>query len=144
GVHGAIAGKCTRFLMQAGVWTTEVAARHLSLALSRAADSGYSAAWCEGFLEGSGILLVNDEALWQVVDDWVSSLSEEHFQQQLPILRRTFSTFQAPERRALGQRVAHGHKPQATTVRSEIDIERARRALPLLAQLLGLTHEGGA
>lgn len=143
GIHGAIAGKCTRFLLQAGVWTTEVAARYLSLALSRATDSGYSAAWCEGFLEGSGILLVNDEALWQVVDDWVSGLSEEHFQQQLPILRRTFSTFQAPERRALGQRVAQGHKPQAAAIRSEIDVERARRALPLLAQLLGLSHEGG-
>lgn len=98
GLHGVIAGRCTHFLLQAGVFSSEVASRHFSLALSRAADPAYSAAWCEGFLQGSGVLLVNDEALWRVVDDWVSALNEEHFQQQLPILRRTFSTFQPPER----------------------------------------------
>ena len=142
GVHGAIAGRCTRFLLQAAVLSTEQGAAHFSMALSRAADPAYSAAWVEGFLEGSGILLVNDEALWQIVDDWVSALNEEHFTQQLPILRRTFATFQSPERRALGERVARGDQPQSQSkaARAGLDHHRAARALPLLAQLLGLEY----
>jgi hypothetical protein len=147
GVHGSIAGRCTRFLLQAGVFSTEQGAAHFSMALSRAADPGYSAAWAEGFLEGSGILLVNDEALWQIVDDWVSGLNEEHFTQQLPLLRRTFATFQPPERRALGERVGRGHRAQPKAVPASLDHGRAARALPLLAQLLGLEYkssEGGS
>ena len=144
GLHGVIAGRSTRFLLQAGVFSPQATSRHLSLALSRGADSSYSANWCEGFLHGSGILLVNDEALWRIVDEWVCSLSAEHFQQQLPILRRTFSTFHLPERRALGERVARAHKPQATLPRTGFDVQRARRALPLLAQLLGLEYEPSA
>jgi len=140
GLHGLIAGRCTRFLLYAGAFSTGEAATRLSLALSRAADPAYSAAWCEGFLQGSGTLLVNDQALWQVVDDWVSDLHEEHFQQQLPILRRTFSTFQAPERRALGERVSRGQQPRVAASRLDFDVTRARRALPLVAQLLGLDY----
>jgi hypothetical protein len=86
--------------------------------------------------------LVSDEALWQVVDDWVSGLTEEHFQQQLPILRRTFSSFQSPERRTLGERVRRGHKPQSAPARAGFDPQRAERVLPLLAQLLGLEYQG--
>lgn len=147
GLHGMVAGRCVRFLLQTAVFSVEAAAGHFRLALSRAADSAYSAAWCEGFLQGSGTLLVNDESLWQIVDEWVSGLNQEHFQQQLPILRRTFSTFESPERRVLGERVSRGRKVQVAVKRADFDIERARRALPLLAQLLGLEYrsdgEGG-
>jgi len=143
GMHGTIAGRCTRFLLQTGVFSTEQGAAHFSMALSRACDPAYSAAWSEGFLEGSGILLVNDESLWQIVDDWISGLNEEHFTQQLPILRRTFATFHSPERRALGERVGRGHKAQPTTVRTQFDHQRAAKALPLLAQLLGLEYKNG-
>jgi hypothetical protein len=146
GLHGLLGGRCTRFLLQAGALSTDDAGRQLSLALSRAAGPAHSAAWCEGFLQGSGILLVNDETLWRIVDEWVSSLDQEHFQQQLPILRRTFASFQAPERRALGERVARADKPQVKPERTAFDARRAGRALPLLTQLLGLEYsgEGGA
>jgi hypothetical protein len=138
GLHGVVGGRCARFLLQAGVLSTEEVGKHFGMALSRATDPAHSAAWCEGFLQDSGILIVNDESLWQIVDSWVSSLHEEHFQQQLPILRRTFASFQAPERRALGERVGRADRPQIKPSRSAFDLQRAQRALPMLAQLLGL------
>jgi len=141
GLHGIVAGRCTRFLLLDGVFSTDDAVRHLSLSLSHAADPAHSAAWCEGFLQGSGTLLVNDEALFQIVDQWLCSLADEHFQQQLPIIRRTFATFHAPERRALGERVVSGDRPQVMSSRTGYDAERALRALPLLAQLLGLESD---
>jgi hypothetical protein len=65
----------------------------MSLALSSAQEPVYCAAWLEGFLSGSGLVLVHDPRLWQIVDAWVMQLAPERFTEVLPLLRRTFSTF---------------------------------------------------
>jgi len=92
----------------------------------------------EGFLKGSGLLLLHDEALWQVLDSWVTALASETFTALLPLLRRTFSTFAAPERRQMGERVKHGlTRPAARAAASaDFDTVRAEAVLPLVAQLL--------
>ncbi|MEQ2008945.1 MAG: DUF5682 family protein, partial [Limisphaerales bacterium] len=99
-----------------------------------------SAAWAEGFLRESGIVLVHDDTLWRVIDEWVSALAAEQFDAVLPLLRRTFSTFQAGERRQMGTRVASGTGPKTTEplLADDFDEARANAALPLVAQLLGL------
>jgi hypothetical protein len=97
----------------------------------------------DGFLRNSGLLLLHDESLWQVLDDWVIALSADHFTTALPLLRRTSSTFQSAERRQMGTRVASGirRSPVAAVPSGEFDEDRANKALPLLAQLLGLKIE---
>jgi len=94
----------------------------------------------DGFLRNSGILLLHDESLWRVLDDWVTALATDNFTAALPLLRRTFSTFQTAERRQMGSRVASGTSRSVipTTAPDEFDETRANKALPLLAQLLGL------
>ena len=43
--------------------------------LARALSSGPAAvAWLEGFLRGSGTLLMRDEPLWRLIDDWLTGL----------------------------------------------------------------------
>jgi len=86
------------------------------------------------------VLLLHDETLWRVLDDWVTALPPDHFTAALPLLRRTFSTFQIAERRQMGLRVAGGTSRGTitTTTPDEFDETRANQALPLLAQLLGL------
>jgi hypothetical protein len=39
----------------------------------------------DGFLLGSGQLLIYDEVLWQIIDTWICQLSAEAFQQVLPM-----------------------------------------------------------
>jgi hypothetical protein len=89
------------------------------------------------------LLLVHDEGLWRIIDEWLCSLTPDHFTQQLAILRRTFATFESPERRQLGERVAKGRATTAiaATSAADIDYDRASQCLPLLAQLLGLKYE---
>ena len=120
-----------------------LAARRLGLALSAANPPAQSAAWVDGFLRNSGVLLLHDETLWRVLDDWVTALSPDHFTAALPLLRRTFGTFQIAERRQLGTRVASGTSrvPSPAAPPAGFDEARANRALPLLAQLLGLKLE---
>jgi voltage-gated potassium channel Kch len=46
-------------LLEAGVFDAEEAARRLGLALSTAVDPAQAAAWVEGLLKGSGLLLLH-------------------------------------------------------------------------------------
>jgi uncharacterized protein DUF5682 len=142
GLHGILAGRCCRLLLEAGEFDTEETARRLGLALSLANEPAQAAAWVEGLLRGSGLLLLHDDRLWQVLDGWVSTLSSDTFTQLLPLLRRTFATFPAPERRAMGERARRGPArvvAGATADASGFDTERAEAVLPLVARLLGCT-----
>ncbi|MGA7730838.1 MAG: DUF5682 family protein [Chloroflexia bacterium] len=144
GVHGLVAGRAVRILMDSDLLSREEAARRMGLALSRASDPPAAAAWLEGFLKGSGMALLHDDALWDVLDTWVTGLHSDAFTALLPLLRRTFSTFPAPERRQMGQRAARGlstSRPlQPTTATPpNFDQSRAEAILPLISQLLGLT-----
>ena len=139
GLHGLLSGRCCRLLLQAEQMDSETVAKRLSVALSTGNEPAQSAAWADGFLRGNGQLLIYDEVLWQIIDDWVCQLSPEAFQQILPMLRRTFSTFDAPIRRQMGERVQHNQAVlPKTSVVSEYNTETAGAVLPLLGRILGL------
>jgi hypothetical protein len=137
-LHGLVAGRCCRLLFEAQMFSAEETARRLNFALSTANDPAQAAAWIDGFLRGSGLLLLHDEALWQVLDEWVVSLPSETFTQLLPLLRRTFATFPAPERRQMGERVAQGASVRVAVASGDFDAARAEAVLSLVKQLLGL------
>jgi hypothetical protein len=147
GLHGLLAGSCCRLLFDQRVFDGQECARRLGLALSTANDPASAAAWVEGLLQGSGLLLLHDEQLLGVVDAWVGGIGGEPFAQVLPLLRRTFANFPAAERRQIGERVKRGQATNALAVVGEeevFDTARAERVLPLLAHLLGLKAEGMA
>ncbi|MFN7947369.1 MAG: DUF5682 family protein [Blastocatellia bacterium] len=139
GLHGLIAGRCCQMLLDAAAFDGAETAQRLSLALSTANEPAQAAAWIEGLLKGSGLILLHDDALWQALDEWVTGLDGEAFTQLLPLLRRTFSTFAAPERRQMGERVKSGSVKITATGSIDFDATRAETALPLVKQLLGLS-----
>lgn len=140
GLHGLLAGRCCRLLFEAGIFQAEDTARRLGLALSRATEPTEAAAWIEGFLAGSGLLLLHNPALWQVLDTWVMQLPADMFTAILPLLRRTFSSFSAPERRQMGERVRQGHVGTPMLIQPGVlNHERADAILLLIAQLLGVS-----
>lgn len=139
GLHPLLAGRCCRTLLQAGMLDEGESARRFGLALSAANEPAHAAGWVDGFLRDSGQLLIYDETLWTLIDQWVSSLTADSFQHLLPVLRRTFATFTAPERRQMGERVKQGQAVLlAVAVANDIDEARAAAALPLVAMMLGL------
>jgi len=135
----SVAGRATRILLGANVLDIEQAAARFQLALSMGNELSYSSAWLEGFLSGSGMLLVHEETLWQIVDDWLCRLQPDDFIALLPLIRRTFSTFSSGEIVQLAQRVQQGTlRTGATDTIIELDTELAERSLPLIALILGL------
>lgn len=139
-IHGLVAGRAWRHLVDSGNAESQAAATRLSLALSRGNDPGKASAWLEGFLGGSGMILVHDDRLLSIVDDWVCSLSRDTFDQVCPIARRTFSTFEKPERRQLGEKLAReaSNAPgNVQTAADDYDPERGSLVEPVLRLILG-------
>lgn len=131
-------------LLDANEWSADDAGTQLRLCLSAASEPAIAAAWLEGFLNRNALVLLHDDQVWSLVDEWFSGLGEAHFATVLPIVRRTFSGFQPADRRSLGERARRfqgsdpGLPAAAKTAAPTIDPERAAVALPLLRRILGL------
>lgn len=137
-LHPLLAGQACRLLYQSNRWDQEKIAQQFSLALSSAVPPHDAAAWAEGFLRSSGQILIYEESLWQMIDEWLTQLSHRHFQQILPLLRRTFSQFATAERRQMGERVKNQPIQLVNHSPHHLLNEQASLVLPLLHQILGL------
>ncbi len=138
--HELLQGVAVRLLLDEGVWNVEQVAQALSLHLSAAADPSKAAAWLDGFLNRNATVLLHDNKVWLLVDEWLAGLSDEHFIRVLPLVRRTFSLFGPGERRDLGQRASRGAAPAAAaSAAADWDEARAALPIPLLRQLLGIS-----
>ncbi|MFC4064693.1 DUF5682 family protein [Actinoplanes subglobosus] len=144
GLHGLPAGRLTRLLLDASRLDGTEVRRRLRLTLTAGTPPAHAAAWVEGFLSGGGLLLVHDEALLSLVDDWLADIPAESFDGVLPLLRRAFGGFDAGERRAIGERIA-GDRSSGAGPEAAVDGARAAAPLATLGALLGrsLTTTGG-
>jgi hypothetical protein len=154
-IHGLVRGRCCRLLLEQRVLDDAELQRLARLALSPVTPAPQAAAWVEGVLRGSGLLLLHQDGLWLALDNWLSELAPDDFTALLPLLRRAFSGFQAPERRKMGEKVKRlrstalagtgtrtpgGLAPVA--IHSDINQERADLVLPVLAKILGVKLDG--
>ncbi|MEO1059424.1 MAG: DUF5682 family protein, partial [Actinomycetota bacterium] len=79
GRSGLIHGRSTRLLHDAGRWDVGQAERRLSRALSPGTSAPDGAAFVEGFLAGSGTVLIHDNELRTVIDRWIAALPAAAF-----------------------------------------------------------------
>lgn len=137
--HALPRGRAARLLLDAAPDDPQLATQRLSLALSPGNDPGKAAAWLEGFLAGSGAILVHDPRLLGIIDAWVISLPPDAFEAVCPLARRTFSTFTPPERRMIGEAVRRGAElvVPATESTMSYNAERGARVDPVLRLILG-------
>ncbi len=137
--HGLIRGLASRLLYDAHADDETII--RMSLALSPGAPAADAAAWLQGFLRSGGQALIHDPALWQLLDEWVLSLSEASFITILPILRRTFSAFSDPERRQIGEFARNAGSRLFSTGEMKLDPVRGEKALALVNVILGATND---
>jgi hypothetical protein len=141
-VHGLLAGRVVRLLADTGVLPRDEAARRFAARLSIGIPAAGKAAWAEGFLSGGGLLLVHDRDLLAILDGWVAILPDQDFLDVLPLLRRTFGEFTAPERANIAaavKQLADG-APDPEVPDDSLDADRAAAALRTVAAIL----RGGA
>ncbi|MET9317141.1 DUF5682 family protein [Kribbella sp. NPDC003505] len=136
-----IRGRLTRLMLDTSRLPDHEVALRLGRSLSSGTPTADAAGYVEGFLAGGGLLLVHDERLLAMVDGWLAAIPDDAFVEVLPLLRRTFGTFAAPERRSIGARARVLSDPAAAVVADDddLDAELAATALPVVARLLGVS-----
>jgi hypothetical protein len=135
-----ITGRLSRLMLDTERLDTAEVALRLGRALTPGTETADAAGYIEGFLAGGGLLLVHDERLLELVDTWLTGIRDDAFLEVLPLLRRTFGTFASPERRSIGDRarVLRDPSARAAVVDTELDVDLAAAALPVVARLLGV------
>jgi hypothetical protein len=125
-------------------------AETLAVTFARALSSGEAPAvagrWLEGFLGADAEVLLQDDVLQRLVDGWITGLADSQFVESLPLLRRAFARFGAPQRQRLLERVLAGAGVAARrwAPATEDQAPGFAAALPLLLTMLGLPDAPGA
>ncbi len=139
--HGLIQGRATRLLHDGGTWGSGDVDRRLSQALSPGTPPSTGAAFIEGFLAGSGTVLVHDADLLGVVDRWLASLAPAAFDAVFVLLRRTFGAFEAAERRQIMALLDGRQRDRDIGFGRDVDAERAAAALRTVRFMLGIAQQ---
>jgi len=144
GIHPIILGCVCRLLLDSGELSDNETDMRISYALSVNNAPHEVAAWLEGFLKGSGMILVYDNRLWNLIYSWVDALPDHVFIELLPMLRRTFSKFEYGERRQIGNKARQGKTPDNKNINAnyEVNFDRARALsiIPVLKKLVGMVN----
>lgn len=137
-----IAGYATRLMADYKLVTGDELVKAFYYAMSSSTAPAIAAAWLEGFLKGSGTILLIDQDLWNVVNTWVEQLADDTFIQVLPLLRRTFANFSKPERRKLGEKVKSGSSGVVIKqTEIGIDSERAKQGIEVVMRMMGYSPQ---
>lgn len=139
--HPLLRGSAARILFDRRLMEETAARSAFSLALSAGNEPVHAARWVEGFLHGSGLLLIHHPPLWKLLDEWVSDLPEPGFMAVLPLLRRAFASFSAAERQKMLTMAREGIPASATVDNARLDAGRAAVMAPVLSLLLGVSAE---
>ena len=145
--HPLLSGNAARLLFDKQHLDAGRCAELLAQNLSAANPSEHAAYWLEGYLYQSGTVLLLHEPLWHILDDWLRALTPEHFTELLPLLRRTFGSFEPGERRQLGDKAREhaGDRPATTSPARVADntdhhSDHALAALQTVAAWLDVPH----
>ncbi|MEM6527973.1 MAG: DUF5682 family protein, partial [Chloroflexota bacterium] len=136
--HSLIRGRACRLLVEVGEMTPDETVGQMRLVLGRIAQPAKAAAWLQGFLDGSGLILLHHDELLPVIDRWIVTLDNDRFEALLPLLRRTFASFTESEVNRIGGIVSQpGARRTVVQQKIEIDEERAASVNPMLDMFLG-------
>jgi hypothetical protein len=148
-LHGMLRGRCCRLLYEQGAITNEDLATQISLAVTPALESSKVAQWLQGFLQGSGQTLLQFDPLWDILNNWLCTLSDEMFRELVVLLRRAFSDFSNPELRMMGQKIkklrldnnlqTQPHQTANNTnapLTPRLDMQRVEKVLPILKNIM--------
>jgi len=153
-LHGMLRGYCCRLLYEQGVLSHEELATQIALAVTPAIEAAKVAQWMQGFLQGSGQMLLQFDPLWNILNDWLCTLSDDIFGELVALLRRSFAEFSGPELRMMGEKikklqtvpgktkVAVPKQSDTTTEGSRLDWNRVEKVIPVLHNILYGNEKG--
>ena len=104
--NSLLKGLATRLLLDQAIYDSETTQSLLMFHLSLSAMPATASQWLDGFLNQNAAVLLHDNQVWHLVNAWLAQLSTEHFENILPLIRKSFSYFESPDRQDLAQKAA--------------------------------------
>ena len=111
--NALLIGFANRMLLDSGWMGLPEVSIQLHFGLSKAQSKQDAALWIEGFLFGSGQLLIYQNELWALINSWLQGLDKEDFEGILPLLRRGFADFSESEREKMLNKIRHPELQEA-------------------------------
>ncbi|HEX9048375.1 MAG TPA: DUF5682 family protein, partial [Verrucomicrobiae bacterium] len=96
-----LSGYACALLVERNLISNEELAQEVSRRLSPGISADLGAGWFEGLSQRNRYALLTRLALWQQLDLYVSSLTEEEFKRALVFLRRAFGDFSPQEKHSI-------------------------------------------
>jgi len=96
-----LSGYACALLLERNLISNEELAREVSRRLSPGIDADLGAGWFEGLAKRNRYALLARLPLWQQLDQYVASLTEDEFKRALVFLRRAFGDFAPSEKRSI-------------------------------------------
>jgi Family of unknown function (DUF5682) len=133
-----ILGCSCKILYDVQFFTTAQTSLYFSKALSQNQVVEFKVYWLEGFLKDAANVLIVEDDIWHIVNDWVAGLEMDIFLEILPLLRRTFSNYNSVERQKIAGKVSAGKQMSKSILQIELNEQRAKRVLPIIEKLLNI------
>ena len=138
-IHPLIKGLTLRLLFDRELLSSEEVFNKVQFALSLPQENKEKAYWMEGFLNGSGQMLIHHPPLWNLIDSWVQTIPMDIFQELLPLLRRTFSNFSIEERKKILQLAKKQESTPTNNLRLlPLSKDLEKKVIKSLQQFLGI------
>jgi hypothetical protein len=96
-----LSGYACALLVERNLISNEELAKEVSRRLSPGISADLGAGWFEGLAQRNRYALLTRLALWQQLDSYVGSLSDDEFKRALVFLRRAFGDFSSQEKHSI-------------------------------------------
>jgi hypothetical protein len=137
GTNMRINGLVMRILMERDKLDMDFILARMTLILSTGNEPLQVAVWLEGFFKRGVYLLQYQQEIFDLLDLWISQIKEDHFPEVLPLLRRTFSLFNAGAKQEIWEKVTQSKQEiQRTTFPYQLNDPNIKDFLPLFQQIL--------
>jgi Family of unknown function (DUF5682) len=97
-VDPQINGLTTRILFDYEVLPMDMCTTKFEYIISSNEEIQYIIQWLSGFLYTSGQIIIHNEVLWNILNNWVANFDADTFRNTLPLMRKIFSKFTIKEK----------------------------------------------
>lgn len=116
-----LSGYASAILVERGLISNEELAKEVSRRLSPGIAADLGAGWFEGLSQRNRYALLTRLSLWEELDGYVASLTEDEFKRALVFLRRAFGDFSPQEKQSITENLGEiwgANKDQVSEVLS--------------------------
>jgi hypothetical protein len=136
-----LSGYACALLLERNLISNDELAKEVSRRLSPGIAADLGAGWFEGLAQRNRYALLTRLALWQQLDNYVGSLTEEEFKRALVFLRRAFGDFSPQEKNSITENLGEIWGVNKDQVSEVLNVELTEKEKQKLDELSGFNFE---